>query len=324
MVFATAAYTVWDGMVPGDPAPRVYCINDTASSDYGKCYVEVGLARFVQADTSAYPVGSLPCEKDGTCIRYTNTAWNRAGYNPLFDYGAKQAILTRFTLRTHGSIARYIGNISYLTGVYLVSIVYDFAYSNFFPSIQYEVNQWPLYIPTINVKAYYNPYNIPSGSVVIIEWSGMLLTPRLYVGVYEDNRNNIWYMASGLIVWSYEMSPTAVVPLDYDKDYAPYQELRSAFGYAITGVDQPGWNADDIISVLKELFPDRAWAVFDDRQSILYLYNLTADYIPDWLVEKLVPISMKVLKQPADSSAPKAWLDELNRRNYNTPLSVEV
>jgi hypothetical protein len=65
--------------------------------------------------------------------------------------------------------------------------------------------------------------------------------------------------------------------------------------------------------------------VLDDRTHTLYLYNLTPDYVPDWLVERLVPISMKVLKTPSDSSIAKAWLDELNRRNaYNMPSSAEI
>jgi hypothetical protein len=95
-------------------------------------------------------------------------------------------------------------------------------------------------------------------------------------------------------------------------------------GYAATGVDQPGWNADDIVRVLRELFPNRAWAVFDDRQYVLYLYNLTPDYVPDWLIEKLSPTAMKVLKAPADVSVAKAWLDALNERNAQIPAPAEL
>jgi hypothetical protein len=117
----------------------------------------------------------------------------------------------------------------------------------------------------------------------------------------------------------------AVIPLDYDRNYVQYQELRNVFGYAVTGIDQPGWNADDMIRMLKELFQDRAWAVFDDRTYTLYLYNLTPDFVPDWLIERLTPVSMKVLQPPSDSSIAKAWLDELNRRNaYNQPPAGTV
>jgi len=324
MVFVTTYFTFWDGLAPGAVDPvGYYCVNDTSSPDYGTCTVMVGKARFVQTDTATYPTGSLPCEKQNTCVRFTNTMWNRTLY-VLFDYGTKQAIFTRFSFRTHGAFTFPAAKVAYLEGSYIASPIEDYAYSVFFPSVQYEVNQWPVYIPTINLKAYFNPYTIRYGSVVVVEWAGSILTSRLYVGVYEGNRNNTWYMASGLVTWSYESSPLAVIPLDYYRYYAPYRELRSAFGYSATGVDQPGWNADDIIRVLRELFPDRAWAVFDDRRYMLYLYNLTPDYVPDWLIDKLSPTAMKVLKAPSDASVAEYWLDELNRRNgYNqTPVKT--
>jgi len=64
--------------------------------------------------------------------------------------------------------------------------------------------------------------------------------------------------------------------------------------------------------------------VFDDRQYVLYLYNLTPDYVPDWLIEKLSPTAMKVLKAPADVSVAKAWLDALNERNAQIPAPAEL
>jgi len=323
MVFVTTGYTIWDGIGLGDPSPTVaYCINDTSSPDYGTCYT-FGGARFVQSDIATYPVKSLPCERNNSCIRYTDTTWHRTIYT-MFDYQSKQAILTSFYLRTHGSMAGFTSNISNIFGSYLASPIQEYVYSVYFPNVQYEANQWPVYIPTLNIKAYFNPYKISYGNVVVISWAGNMLTPILYVGVYEDNRNNIWYMGSGIISWAYESSPLAIIPLDYDRDYVPYQELRNAFGYAATGVDQPGWNADDIIRVLRELFPNRAWAVFDDRQYVLYLYNLTPDYVPNWLIEKLSPTAMKVLQPPADAAVAKAWLDLLNERNAQIPPQAEL
>jgi len=314
MVFNTVVFQIWDGMAPGEVNPTgKYCINDTSSPNYGTCYTDSG-ARFVQSDTTTYPIGSLPCEKNNSCIRYTSTAWSRTIYT-IFNYGSKQAILTSFSLRTHGSITGFVSNISYLMSVYLASPIQDYAYSVYFPNVQYEISQWPVYIPTINVKAYFNPYTINYGNVAVIEWAGNMLTPILYVGLYENNVNNIWYMASGLVVWSYESSPLAIIPLDYNNDYAPYRELRNAFGYAANGVDQPGWNADDMIRVLKDIFPDRAWAVYDDVQKIMYLYNLTIDYVPDWLIGKLAPVGIKVLQPPSNLSTAQAWLNELNARN---------
>jgi hypothetical protein len=114
---------------------------------------------------------------------------------------------------------------------------------------------------------------------------------------------------------SAESSPRAIIPLDYNNDYVTYGELRKAFAYSYDGISQFGWNAQDIISALRDIFPNRAWAVFDDNQQILYLYNLTMDYVPDWLIDKLAPVGVKVLQSPSDSSIAQAWLNELNARN---------
>jgi hypothetical protein len=171
---------------------------------------------------------------------------------------------------------------------------------------------------------YLNPYTISVGSVGIFKWQGNIFTTTAYLVAIEAYLNNVWYAGITTVMYAYESSPLAVIPLDYDKEWLPYQELRNTFGYAYTGVDQPGWNADDIIRVLRELFPDRAWAVFDDRQYVLYLYNLSPDYVPDWLIEKLTPTAMKVIQPPADVAVAKAWLDLLNERNAQIPPQAEL
>jgi len=297
---------------------NTYCQNDTAASDYGKCYnVGPGKAVFVQTDTATYP--TLPCETDGTCTRYTATTWSR-NLATLFSFTGKQAIVQYIYSRSHSSLS-IAGRIIYLQGH---PIPIDGAYSFLFPAQVYEQATWPIYDPVYNWKAHLNPYTISIGRVFYLRWQGTLFAPVLYLYVYEDNRNNIWYASYVRVVYAYESSPLAVVPLDYDRDYVPHQELRSAFGFSINGVDQPGWNADDIIRVLRELFPSRAWAVFDDRQYVLYLYNLTPDYVPDWLIEKLAPTAMKVLRPPADATVAKAWLDLLNEKNAQIPPQAEL
>ena len=299
-----------------------YCQNNTAANDYGKCYNVYLKAIFVQTDTTTYP--TLPCESDGTCIRYNSTT-NQRTLDTVFNYSNKQAIVHRMVLRSHTSLPG-VSNPSPLRtiGVGVYNAVQDFEYSFVSGVHTYEPVTYPYYDPVFNYKIYYNPYSIPVGNVVVIRWMGNMFTTALYFGVHEANQNNIWYATIGQVYWFYESSPLAIIPLDYDKEWLPYQELRNAFGYAATGVDQPGWNADDIIRVLRELFPDRAWAVFDDRQYVLYLYNLTPDYVPDWLIEKLSPIAMKVLKAPADAAVAKAWLDLLNERNAQIPPQAEL
>jgi len=320
MPFSTAVkrYNIY-GTAPWVASPSTYCQNNTSASDYGKCYnIVYGKAIFVQTDTSTYP--TLPCEADNTCTRYTSTA-NARTFATIFDYPGKQAILQYFWSRSHSSL-RSVGNIVYLIGV---PVPYsEPAYLWLFPAVNYEVSSWPVYDPVSNWKAYLNPYTIPVGYVTVLRWQGNVFTSSATLAVYENGANNIWYAFDIVVAYAYESSPLAVIPLDYDRDYVPYQELRSVFGYAATGVDQPGWNADDIIRVLMELFPNRAWAVFDDRQYVLYLYNLTPDYVPDWLIERLSPTAMKVIQPPADAAVAKAWLDLLNERNAQIPPQAEL
>jgi len=305
---------------------NAYCQNDTAASDYGKCYnVGPGKAVFVQTDTTTWPIDpttgdSFPCARDGTCTRYTSTTWNR-NLGTLFSFTGKQAIVQYIYTRSHSPLLIF-GRIILLAYHPIPST--DDAYSFLFPAQVYEQTTWPIYDPVENWKAHLNPYTISIGRVFYLRWQGTMFTPVLNLVAYEDNRNNIWYASYVRVVYAYESSPLAVVPLDYDRDYVQYQELRNAFGFSINGVDQPGWNADDIIRVLRELFPNRAWAVFDDRQYVLYLYNLTPDYVPDWLIEKLAPTAMKVIQSPADTAVAKTWLDLLNERNAQIPPQAEL
>ena len=319
MPFITATTRYNYGTATYVEKPSTYCQNSTSASDYGKCYnIVYGKAVFVQTDTTTYP--TLSCETDNTCIRYTSVA-NVRTLATIFSYPGKQAILQYFWSRSHSNM-KIAGNILYLHGV---PIPYsDSAYLWLFPAVNYEVSSWPVYDPVGNWKAYLNPYTISVGYVNILRWQGNVFTSSAPLAVYEGNINNIWYAFDVIVAWAYESSPLAIIPLDYDKEWLPYQELRSAFGYAATGVDQPGWNADDIVRVLGELFPNRAWAVFDDRQYVLYLYNLTPDYVPDWLIEKLSPTAMKVLKPPADVAVAKAWLDLLNEKNVQIPPQPEL
>jgi hypothetical protein len=320
MPFVNAVTRIRYGLAPFVRISNTYCVDNTSASDYGNCYgIVAGQAIFVQTDTTTYP--TLPCQSNNTCIRYTNTVSDR-NIDTIFSYTGKQAIIQFFRTRSHSPIG-FADNITGLRFVPIpVATEPDLGW--FLPAVHYESSSWPLYDPVSNFNAYFNPYTITSGNVSILSWSGSYFTTSAYILVSEAGFNNIWYAFEIRVSWAYESSPLAVVPLDYDRDYVPYQELRNAFGYAYTGVDQPGWNADDIIRVLRELFPDRAWAVFDDRQYVLYLYNLTPDYVPDWLIEKLAPTTMKVLKAPADVAVAKAWLDLLNERNAQIPPQAEL
>jgi len=326
MPFNTTFYTIRRGIAQPATIQNAYCQSNTSASDYGKCYNIIdGKAVFVQTDTSTYPVGSLPCEVDNTCERKTDITGVRV-LATFFNYPGKQAIAQYIYSRSHSNLT-FAGNIAFWRGHLFPAFSTEFlanAYSFLWSAHYYEPVSWPIYDPVGNWKAYLNPYTISVGRVFVLRWQGSLFTSVLYLTSFEEYNNNAWYLGDVSVVWAYESSPLAIIPLDYDRDYVPYQELRSAFGFSINGVDQPGWNADDIVRVLKELFSSRAWAVFDDRQYILYLYNLTPDYVPDWLIEKLSPTAMKVLQPPSDATVAKAWLDLLNERNAQIPPQAEL
>jgi hypothetical protein len=67
--------------------------------------------------------------------------------------------------------------------------------------------------------------------------------------------------------------------LSYD-EYVRYNELRKTIGYrycdeqmlnyAPENCTMIGLNADDMIRILKELFKDREWYVYDDDKNIIY------------------------------------------------------
>jgi len=318
MVFNTGIAQYYNGTALYAITPGTYCQNNTSASDYGTCYnIVSGQAVFVQTNTTTYPTGSLPCEKNNTCIRYTTTISFRT-LSTVYSYSGKQAILQYFWLRVHTSTTTpFYGNILAFGSPFVRPDPGINSYW-FLPAQTYEQSAWPIYDPVTNLKAYQNPYTISLGSVAIIRWQGTLFAPTITLQGIENNQNNIWYAFDSKIIWAYESSPLAIIPLDFNNDYAPYRELRNAFGYAVTGIDQPGWNAQDMITALQDIFPNRAWAVYDDVQKILYLYNLTMDYVPDWLINKLAPVGVKILQSPSDSSTAQAWLNALNARNPQT------
>ena len=318
MVFNTGVKSFNYGTFIGYDFLNTYCQNNSTASDYGTCYnIISGQAIFVQTDTTTYPVGSLPCEKNNTCIRYTATTAYRS-FGVIYSYTNKQAILQFFHARSHASNVQFVGKL--MSSYFIPRPDIGSGVIWFLPSANYEASSWPIYDPVSGFKAYFNPYTITTGYVALIRWSGSLFADSLTLTVPENNLNNIWYAFDFRVAWAYESSPLAIIPLDYNNDYAPYRELRNTLGYAANGVDQPGWNADDIIRVLKDIFPDRSWAVFDDQQFILYLYNLTIDYVPDWLIDKLAPVGIKVLQPPSNLSTAQAWLNELNARNVQSSV----
>jgi len=289
------------------PVTDKYCTGDLSS-----CIVVVGKA-LVFTDTSP------GCVSQGTCraisyicntpidTYYDGTSVKKSAFNITWWYhiGASFNAFPLFSISLDG-----IGVDTFLTHGTPASI--------------YALNllgNLNIYLPLASLWfPYWKPYQYGTEFVVVAQYIGGFSKVQLYHCVGK----NQWVIGVVGFLMSAESSPMAIIPLNYDKEYLPYQELRKHFAYSQDGMSQFGWNADDIIRVLKELFPDKAWAVFDDRQYVLYLYNLTLDYVPDWLIDKLSPTAMKVLKAPVSATVAKAWLDELNRRNGYNQTTVKT
>jgi hypothetical protein len=219
-----------------------------SASDYGKCYnIVYGKAIFVQTDTTTWPIDpstgsdSFPCARDGTCTRYTSTTYIRT-LETIFSYPGKQAIVQYFWSRSHAWDNQFAGNIVYSNvGMLIPTPASSPDYLLFLPSPNYEVSSWPVYDPVSNFKAYLNPYTISSGYVAVLRWYGSFFTPVLYLSAWERNQNNIWYAADVRIMYAYESSPLAIIPLDYDRDYIPYQSYGMRSAMRLLGLTSLGW-----------------------------------------------------------------------------------
>jgi len=303
-----------------------YCQTNTAATDYGKCY-QSARPPYVNVPIFTYTGTTAPsCVSDGTCIGVQNPPWDYLITVKDNTSVGKQLILYKTWTIINSNVANIsnerCGRVSIKTNTMPESLWFPFMFKTANYASGARPNAYnPLDNSVCGLNVFYKP---PVGDEVVAEWSGAVLAMKIIVVINMRFEPNVYYAFYAAAYYAQEASPMAVIPLNYEKEYVPYRDLRNALGYSATGVDQPGWNADDIIRVLRELFPDRAWAVFDDRQYILYLYNLTPDYVPDWLIDKLSPTAMKVLKAPSDASVAEYWLDELNRRNgYNqTPVKT--
>jgi len=321
-------YSFWRnfyGFGTWETSTDTYCVSDTSLSNYGSCNdVRIGKVRFVQSDTATYPVGSLPCERDGTCIRYTSMIHPRMLDVIInLSYVGKQVILYKFRSITHSNF--FTSPREYSQGIITVTADgTDIMYSPILKTNVYYIGSE--YDPVNNVWIKINRY-IPSGctsynlscSVVDVWWSGQILCNELYSLMFENYINNIWYAGNIEVVYWYESSPILIMPLDYD-EYLMYPELRKTVAYAANGVDQPGWNADNILRVVKELFPDRPWLVYDDSTYTLYSNGLDIDDVLE--LGKYVDVvnealEIRVLNDKIPKDKVRQFID-FYRRQYTT------
>jgi len=291
MPFRFGAFVQSLGIGFWNPSMPTHCVNDISASNYGKCYfVEYGKAVFVVTDTflqnnvpSLCSGGTctLPCESDGTCIRYTRFAGFRV-FNIVFDGTStgKQAVLYMFRTLSNSSV--FVDDPERIFGALAFTLI-DSSWLGV-PGSRRVIDFFSrggYYDPLNNVVLRINRYTVPYGTVVDLYWSGQVLTQFIQFGIHESDRINIWYAGFGVAHYAYEASPLLIMPLDYIDDYLVYPELRKTVAYAGNGVDQPGWNADDILRVVQELFPNRPWLVYDVDNAVAYSNGLDIDDVAE-------------------------------------------
>jgi len=308
-----------------DSTWETYCQTNTSASDYGACYGVWGRLYFVQSDTTTYPVGSLPCEQAGNCTRFTTLQWVYP-FTIVDNSSVNKQILLYFVRSKHHTNVIAFNCGSFTIGTESVADPNNLYVADFYKGFPTGARlaaggRCDVYDPISN--SVFNIANQTVGYRINMEYYPNALGLKIIGAFYSKMQNNVFFAVIAFIGYASEASPSLIMPVDYD-EYVAYNELRKTVGWSFDGVNQLGWNASDIINTARELFPDRAWAVYDDNQNILYLYNLTMDYVPDWLIEKLAPTAMKVLKAPADATVAKAWLDLLNERNAQIPPQAEL
>jgi hypothetical protein len=310
MPFTTVENHVGYGLAWHELAVDKYCESDLSSCRIGRH----GIA-LVFADPNNPP----GCVSNNTC-RVISSACNRT-IDVYYDGSSVKKSAFNITWYYHiGTNINILPNFA----ISLDNVKIDTFINRGTPGVIYRHNLLGnnnIYIPFSSLWfPYWKPYQYGTEYIAIAQYTGAFSK----VVLIHCLGYNSWVIGLVGYLMSAESSPMAIIPLDYDKEYLPYSELRKYFSYSIDGLAQFGWNAHDIIATLKDIYPNRAWVVFDDNQQILYLYNLTPDYVPDWLIERLTPTAMKVLKAPADATVAKAWLDLLNERNAQIPPQAEL
>jgi len=317
MPFITARLYVLYGLPMHDLATNRYCVDNVSTDDpnWGKCYSDPAWGKAIYI----YSGPETPrCQIEGTCIRENTTSTSKV-LATIFDHPGKQGILSFFSIRAHSTIAEFDDFVANIrpAGLPLPSVdqtPYPWGY----PQYILRSATLPHYDPVTNIYFDINPYNITRGNVYIIRWNGSIFNNKLLLVLFGPACNNCWTISSGSIIWYQEASPLAIIKLKYE-EWLAHKELRKNFGYSATGIHQSGWSAQDMIRALKEVYPDRSWAVYDDRENTLYIYNLDFDDVPEGLFDLLSVASVVVLKPKTDADAALRWVRDISsylEQNY--------
>ena len=253
-------------------------------------------------------ISNPPCASAGTCVVAPSDVFN---LQTILDFTSvnKQAILNKsitsfvsgnpntmmpacgvnifITMDTLGIIEQVI----YIIKRFNYMRYSTYTFDNPFVSIQYYLDKVPYWV------VYANP---TLGKLIYVQAHGCFAW---------------WSSAYVFASYSYESSPELVMPLDYNNDYLKYTDLRRTIGFQSIG-RHPGWNASDIISIARDVFPNRVWMVYDDIDSTLYGYGVTLEDLPEWVIDVFNPSRFIVLRDKWDSEAVQRYISQLAERLY--------
>lgn len=119
-------------------------------------------------------------------------------------------------------------------------------------------------------------FSSPDTAYLIKATTNNWITSRL--NIHHVITQSVGWVQSGFTVLiSVPSSPELFIEIEYDEYYR--SGLKNVVGWTASGRGKYGWNADDILRVLKEEFSNRPWALFNDKSMTLYTNLLSPESI---------------------------------------------
>jgi len=236
----------------------------------GNCVVNSGAGKAVYRYDNQTP----PCYNAGTCIWLDRTS--RYDVVVYVMPSGKQGILTGVVGLYRSPFCRSdVGNIFDDDAWEGYIYVYGY-YSPWYFGRGSDCFPYEFYSPLNNT--YFKMERDYYGYISLYESHNRQLLFTNLVRTFRVFSTGDYWIGGDIMYISYEASPELIMPIDYS-EYVLYKELRRVVGWSVSGRAQVGWNAEDILRVVQELFPDRPWLVYDDSTYTLYSNGLDIDDI---------------------------------------------
>ncbi|MEM4819047.1 MAG: hypothetical protein QXQ91_01890 [Nanopusillaceae archaeon] len=205
---------------------------------------------------------TLTCQSNNRCERVTG----HSIFRPVFDYRnvGRSAILHYMDFAIHGNDCPRC--MSFMNLRAFLGLSYTFRGIPHPPGSS-------VYHTALNAEV----YRFPDKPAFHIKMTLNNWISSFFDVNYWFESPVVWNQASTYFIASVPFSPELFMEIDYDE----YRRsgLRNVVGWTACARGKVGWNADDILRVLKEEFSNRPWALFDDRSMVLYTNLLSPESI---------------------------------------------